>query len=113
MLHNRTKQDTNSDSRQTVDNDFPSDPTNCNKVVIQRECNATYVLRVLDMTELGMGRVPKCDGTFCKVCELPVLRQGNARANVAFGNCRSVDLLDKTAKNDEKVVVGPEETSVK
>ena len=78
MLHNRTKQDTNSDARQTVDNDFPSDPTNCDKVVIQRECNATYVLRVLDMTELGMGRVPKCDGTFCKVCELPVLRQGNA-----------------------------------
>ena len=107
------KQNTNSDARQTVDNDFPSDPANCDKVVIQRECNATYVLRVLDMTELDMRRVPKCDGTFCRVYELPLLRQGNALANVAFRNCRSVDLLDKTAKNDEKVVVGPEETSVK
>ena len=54
MLHNQMKQDTNSDARQIADNDFPLDPSNCDEVVIQRECNGTYVLWILDVTELDM-----------------------------------------------------------
>ena len=84
MLHNRTKRDTYSNAGQA---DFPSFPTNCNKLVIRRECDGTYVLKVLDVAEPGMRcRVPKRDGTICRIYDkLPVLRQGNARVIVAYG----------------------------
>ena len=85
MPYNRTKQDTYNNVGQT---DFPSLLTNRDKLVMQRECNGTDVLRMLDVTELGMRRrVPKYDVKFCGVCDkLAVLRQGNARVTVAFGN---------------------------
>ena len=85
MLHNQTKQDTYNNAGQT---DFPSLPTNCDKLVIRRERGGKYALGVLDVTELNMRRcVPKCDSTFCRVCDkLLVLRQGNVRAIVAVEN---------------------------
>ena len=77
---------------------------------------------MLDVTELDMRRrVPKCDSTFCRVCdEFPVLRQGNARVMVTFGKwplrdyrpCGCIDLLDFSVGYDKEVIVGPEEASV-
>ena len=70
MCHDLTRQDTHNDTRNTFNADFPVFSTNGDKMVVWRECDGAYVLRVFDESELGVcRRVPKGDSMVCGVCD--------------------------------------------
>ena len=64
-----TKRSTHHDGRQTLDGDFSS--SDSKNPVVERECDGTYVFRMLESErELIMGGcVPKGDGRFCRKCD--------------------------------------------
>jgi hypothetical protein len=66
---------------------FLSSP-DCEKPVVGRERDGTYVGRVFDESELGVcRRVPKRDRTLCRACdEFPFLEEDNARVPVGIGS---------------------------
>ena len=65
-----TGQDTHNGMRNTFDGDFPVFSTNGDEMVVWRECDGAYVLRVLDEVEQGVGqRVQKGNSIVYRVCD--------------------------------------------